>query len=461
MLSKMKSWQVDPGGSLVLRLFRYFSVASFGCVALAALSMALLFRFVAVREIAEFGEYNNKLLALVTLNSVRDTTIEFLRQNRDLKRDEIKSITMPVDLQKALSALHTANSVMRVNIFNQRGWNIYSSDAKLMDSGNNADLHVQEALAGSVSSEFRYRDTFNIFTRKSALDNLVEAYVPISFGATDPVLGVMEIYVDVSSRVADVERAQWQIVGASVGVMGVLYLALLALLRQVRNVIELQQNQIRAHSQTLELLSARMLQHQEDEKKRIAFDLQEGIAQTLSAVKLRVEMAAAAMSNQGGASPSAIEPMVHVMQDAIAEVRSFAVHLRPSSFDDLGLTATLQWFCREFAQLHPEFQLDLKILLGDAQIPASLRIVIFRVIEDVCSGISTMAPIGRIGLTLKMEGARVVLMVEHDWITDADGAAYDDAGLAMAMERVVLSGGQFSITGKPSGGRVVRVSWPA
>jgi signal transduction histidine kinase len=413
-----------------------------------------------VREITEFGEYNNNLLAQATLNSVRSTTMAFLSQNRDLKREDIPSIVIPPRLQRALSALHSANSVMRVNIYNQRGWIIYSSEPELVGIDDSADAHVQAALAGHISSDIHYRDAFNIFDQKTRIDNQLEGYVPIAFGAGDSVLGVFEIYVDIGSRVASVERAQWRIVGVALGVMGVLYLVLLAVVHLAKNVIERQQNEISAHASTLELLSARMLQHQENEKKRIAFDLQEGIAQTLAAVKMRVEAAVCQLSVQGTASPSAIEPMVNVMKEAIAEVRSFALNLRPSSFDELGLTATVQWFCREYALLHPEFQVELRVLLTDAQIPDPLRIGIFRVIEEICRGVSSMTPIRHISLLLEMDDDQIALVVEHDWNTEPALTAADDTGLAVAMERVVLSGGQFVLAIKPQGGRTVRVTWP-
>ena len=45
----------SDGGSLVVRVFRYFSIISFVCFTLAAVALALLFRVVVVREITAFG----------------------------------------------------------------------------------------------------------------------------------------------------------------------------------------------------------------------------------------------------------------------------------------------------------------------------------------------------------------------------------------------------------------------
>src|ERR1035437_3453961 len=67
------------------------------------------------------------------------------------------------------------------------------------------------------------------------------------------------------------------------------------------------ESELRAHALTLEVLAARMLQHREDEKKRIAFDLHEGLAQTLSAVKLNVEVACRQLAVRAPGSDESIK----------------------------------------------------------------------------------------------------------------------------------------------------------
>jgi signal transduction histidine kinase len=103
---------------------------------------------------------------------------------------------------------------------------------------------------------------------------------------------------------------------------------------------------------------------------------------------------------------------------------------------------------------------ELKILLTDAQIPDPLRIGIFRVIEEIFRSVSSMTLIRHISLVLELDENQIAVIVEHDWNPGPALASADDADLAMAMERVVLSGGQFVVEIKPQGGRAVRVTWP-
>ena len=80
-------------------------------------------------------------------------------------------------------------------------------------------------------------------------------------------------------------------------------------------------------------------QIEEQKKQKIAIDLHEGLAQTLSAIKVNVESSSRGNLRDANAQP--LEHIVPVLQNAIQEVRSIATELRPSSLDDLGLLPTI------------------------------------------------------------------------------------------------------------------------
>ena len=65
-------------------------------------------------------------------------------------------------------------------------------------------------------------------------------------------------------------------------ILSALYAVLILIVRRANNTIELQQRTIRERTETLELLSAQMLKTEESHKKKIAFELHEGVAQTLA-----------------------------------------------------------------------------------------------------------------------------------------------------------------------------------
>jgi len=75
---------------------------------------------------------------------------------------------------------------------------------------------------------------------------------------------------------------------------------------------------------------------EEQQKKKIANDLHEGLAQTLSAVKMMWK-AARRRFDASKTDAFSMDTVIHVLKGAIQEVRSIATNLRPSSLDDLGL----------------------------------------------------------------------------------------------------------------------------
>ncbi len=220
------------------------------------------------------------------------------------------------------------------------------------------------------------------------------------------------------------------------------------------------ESELRAHALHLEVLSARMLQHREHEKKSIAFALHEGVAQTLSALKMRVEAASLGLSTPGGGPVAGLEPMVQTMKDAIVEVRSLALSLRPSSLDDLGLSATIRWFLREYEVQHPGVQTHADISVDDAQIPQALRIIIFRMMEEVCRAFGACASIHHILLTIQAQDDRIVLMLEYDGPrVEPAGASGGDALLDASRELAILSGGRFELSTSDEGLHRVQASW--
>jgi signal transduction histidine kinase len=239
--------------------------------------------------------------------------------------------------------------------------------------------------------------------------------------------------------------------------MALLYAALVSVVRYAERIIRAQHEAIRQRNASLETLSARMLRNQEEEKRKIAFDLHEGIAQTLSAVKLSVESTCDAL-RRGGQDGAQLAPAVKVVKEAISEVRTVALHLRPSSLDELGLLATIKWYCREFARLRPQVCADCDIGLQEKDLPEALKIIIYRVLEEICRAAGTLPDMRRLRVGLTQDEDRIVLSVSHDGMpAQAPGDA--DPELALARERTLLSGGSFEAMAGEADSRTLRAAW--
>jgi len=221
----------------------------------------------------------------------------------------------------------------------------------------------------------------------------------------------------------------------------------------------------RERTAALEMLSAKMLSSDEMEKKKLAFGLHEGLAQTLVTVKMRVERKLQQLA-ANNAQDESLASIVPLLQSAIKNVETIATGLRPASLDELGLLRTLGGFCREFQRLHPAITIAEEITLQEEDVPAQLKIVIYRIVASALTNIARYENTDQIELALRLQGGVITLAIDdssQDSRYAAPAGRVADSDLQMrfaeAQERTTLSGGNFTIARNKAGGVMLRASW--
>ena len=232
---------------------------------------------------------------------------------------------------------------------------------------------------------------------------------------------------------------------------------------------KLTEQALRESEKELRLLSSQLLTVQEDERARIARELHDSIGQTLSAIKYKIEGSFGRVdqgTNQ--AEAEACEALISTVQNAVEEVRRIYTDLRPSLLDDLGIVATIGWFCREFQEVYPEIVLETKIHLEEKDIPESLKIMIYRVLQEALNNIAKHSRADRAHITLRKKVGDIIELVVEDNGKGFDlqealtvEAAERGIGLGSMKERTELSGGSFSLESSEGNGTSVRAVWPS
>ena len=140
--------------------------------------------------------------------------------------------------------------------------------------------------------------------------------------------------------------------------------------------------------------------------------------------------------------------------------------LRPSILDDLGLLATLSWFCRRYQTIYTGIKVELEQSLEESDIPNSLKIVIFRVTQEGMNNIAKHAKASLVHLSLRKRDGRIELALKDN------GQGFDlkkvltsestkrGLGLTSMRERTELSGGSFAIESGEGKGTTIHASWP-
>ena len=217
----------------------------------------------------------------------------------------------------------------------------------------------------------------------------------------------------------------------------------------------------------LRILSSQLLTAQELERGRIARELHDGIGQSLSAVKFRVEDAVGQIAKGSPDSGAhSLNSLIPTIQSTVEEVRRITMALRPSTLDDLGILATIAWFCREFQETYANVRIQKEIDIAETDIPESLKTVIYRVLQEALNNVAKHSGAGSVTIFLAKRADTIELTIEDNGrgfdlkeALDIDGSERG-FGLGSMKERIELSGGSFSLESVRREGTTVRASWP-
>ncbi|MBW1739645.1 MAG: PAS domain S-box protein [Deltaproteobacteria bacterium] len=289
---------------------------------------------------------------------------------------------------------------------------------------------AEERFRLKLAGEPIPRHDNRIYVKKDGSKIYVSIDDALEYGSDGKVLGVRTTMVDVTERKRDEEALQ-------------------------RSEAELRR------------LSFRLLNAQENERKRISRELHDGIGQFLSAIKFGLENALN-QTRQGAtkAGVESLEAIIPIIQQSIEEVRRISMNLRPSTLDDLGIIATISWLCREFETVYSAFCIEKQIDIQENDVPDSLKIAIYRILQEALNNIAKHAQADLVRLSLKRTDGKIELAVEDN------GQGFDvehmrsvenfrgGSGITSMRERTELLGGSFSIASHKGAGTIVRASWP-
>ena len=446
---------------MVKRFFRNYSLASLAIIFLAAVAIFMAYRSIVIRGIALLAESSSVTTTRIALHPIRHHLADFLEEaNRP--RPKAQPIPLPAELEDAIAEVMRDSRVVRLKIYNEKGIVAFSTQSSQTGDDMSSNPGFLAAMDGKTSVKLIYRDHFNAFDESTESDNLVQTYLPVRRRSSGSILGVFETYTDVNALVAQTEHSEILIAIVTALVLGITYAALLMFVARANRVIDDQQRTIREKSSLLEQLSHRNLAREEMDRKRLATDLHEGLAQTLGAVKLLLEKSGAGPQGHVG---KALQSIIPLLQNAIRQTREIAMDLSPPGLDDLGLGPTLRGLQREFQRANASPHVDLQIAVQESDIPGSLNIVLYRVVEAVLKLLGDQAGVRSAQIRLAREGDAIVLLGRDDaraLVTAMENEVKHESGASPASrirERVIISGGNPGVHIDAAGEVWLRFSW--
>jgi PAS domain S-box-containing protein len=223
---------------------------------------------------------------------------------------------------------------------------------------------------------------------------------------------------------------------------------------------------LRKSARELRLLSSKILEAQESERKRVARELHDGIGQALTGIKFALENGVRRLKETDTAFHfKVLEDIIPLIRATVDETRRIAMGLRPSTLDDIGISETIYWFCQQFEGIYKNIRILKSIEVEEDQIPDTLKTVIFRVLQESLNNVAKHSRADRVQLSLQQQGNTVKLIVEDN------GSGFDSEkplpptatgqgfGLASMRERIELSGGIFTLETAPEQATRICAVW--
>ena len=228
---------------------------------------------------------------------------------------------------------------------------------------------------------------------------------------------------------------------------GLLYL----LVRRSITRLQASEQALKNQTERLKILSGKLIEIQENERRTIARELHDEIGQALTGLKLSLEMAGRLQQEPARES---LDGALSQANDLISRVRKLSLDLRPAALDDLGLLSALLWHFERYTK-QTGVQVDFKHQgLEGRRFDYGIETAACRIVQEALTNVARHARTGAVEVRVWVDDTSLNLEVE-DRGAGFDAQALEEAGssgLAGMQERAAILGGVFTIDTFPGGG---------
>lgn len=218
--------------------------------------------------------------------------------------------------------------------------------------------------------------------------------------------------------------------------------------------------------QQRQLMGLRIIKAQEDERQRVARDIHDGPAQSMSNVVLKAEICERLIDVDIVRAKEELKQLKRIVRENLQDVRKIIYNLRPMSLDDLGLVPTLQRFIMTF-QEETGIAVSFKTRGSYEDIRPVISLTVFRIVQEAVSNINKHAKAQNVIINLDFLDSDMKLYIYDDGKGFDVGALKTNTsdmesgfGLYSMRERVELLDGKFEISSQPGKGTRLNIMIP-
>jgi signal transduction histidine kinase len=246
------------------------------------------------------------------------------------------------------------------------------------------------------------------------------------------------------------------LVGAFVLALILLVYNFSLLIREIEQRKEQQQIE-RKNAESYRMLSARILELQDVERRRIARELHDSVGQYLAGLKLNLGRL---QRRDTGAAQPLLAEAVDLTDRAIVEVRTISHLLHPPLLDELGFYSAARWYAEGFAQ-RSGIKIELKFAEIVERLPKEIELALFRVLQESLTNIHRHANANLVEVVVECTDIEVILCVDDNGrgiqqhiLERFNAGEAGGIGLSGMRERLAELGGKLEVQSTARGTQI-------
>lgn len=224
-------------------------------------------------------------------------------------------------------------------------------------------------------------------------------------------------------------------------------------------------NELEERNRRLQALSKRVINAQEDERKRIARNLHDETGQSLTMLIVRLENLADKFPSENVEAAERLNIARSLAAQTLKDLRKTITGLRPTILDDLGLIPAMRWYARTNLEA-AGITVNLNIPDEALQLHSEQNTALFRIAQEAINNIIRHADAKAADISLTRNQGKICLVVQDDGcgfpLVSKSIANFlpNQLGLIGIRERAELIGGSLEINSAPGQGSKIKVCVP-
>ncbi|PZX08278.1 two-component system sensor histidine kinase DegS [Psychrobacillus insolitus] len=206
----------------------------------------------------------------------------------------------------------------------------------------------------------------------------------------------------------------------------------------------------------------KIIEAQEEERKRLSREIHDGPAQMLANVLLRTDIIDLAYHQKGHeAAKKEINELKVMVRNALSEVRRIIYDLRPMALDDLGLIPTLRKYILTTEEYNPTSKINFQIYGEDQRLQPNFEVAIFRLVQECLTNGTKHGKFSEAWVKIEWLKQKINIIVKDNGVGfDPNIVKEKSFGLIGMRERVELLNGTMKVISFPGNGTTILFSIP-